>query len=159
MKLWLAPSGLHVEPADTRDAEPLARLHAQGFYRGWSREDFAAYLADPQTTPTYVACDTRRRIAGFAMLRLAGEECELLTIAVDRRWRGKGVGQALLRAALEDMQTSPARAMFLEVDEGNVAAIRLYRRFGFSQVGIRRGYYAKADGSAATALVMRTDLG
>lgn len=159
MRLWLAPAGLHIEPAGTDDAEALARLHAQSFYRGWPRSDFAAYLADPATTPAYVACDARRRIAGFAMLRVTGEECELLTIAVSRRWRGKGVAQALLAAIADDLMATPVRRIFLEVDAGNVPALKLYRRFGFVEIGSRKGYYPKPDGSAATALVMRLDLG
>ena len=158
LKLWMAPKGLHVEPGESRDAEALARLHAQGFYRGWPREDFAAYLMG-EKTPAYIACDARRRIAGFMMLRLAGDECELLTIVVDRKWRGKGVGAALLQAGFNDLMMSPARRMFLEVDEGNAAAVALYKKHGFAAIGTRKGYYPKADGSAATALVMARDLG
>ena len=47
------------------------------------------------------------------------------------------------------------RSLFLEVDEGNAAARRLYERAGFAEVGRRKAYYQKADGSAATALVMK----
>lgn len=157
MKLWLAPHGLHVEPAEVVDAEVLTRLHAAGFYRGWPREDFAAYLA-AKATPAYVACDAKRKIAGFAMLRVSADEAELLTIAVDPKWRGKGIGKALLRAAIEDMTMSPTRKIFLEVDETNTPAIKLYKRHGFAEIGKRRGYYPKPDGSAATALVMARDL-
>lgn len=156
MKLWMAPAGLHVEPAQTRDAEDMARLHKQGFYRGWPREEFASFLTEA-TTPAYIACDAKRRIAGFAMLRLAGDEAELLTIAVDKKWQGKRIGTALLRAAFADLLMSPVRRMFLEVDEQNAAAIKLYAREGFAQIGTRKGYYPKADGSAATALVMARD--
>jgi ribosomal-protein-alanine N-acetyltransferase len=95
MKLWLAPHGLHIEPAQQADAAAIAALHARGFYRGWPAEDFSAYIAG-RDTPVYVACDARRRIAGFAMLRIAADEAELVTIAVDPKWRRKGVGVALL---------------------------------------------------------------
>jgi ribosomal-protein-alanine N-acetyltransferase len=158
MKLWMAPAGLHIEPGQSRDADELARIHAKGFYRGWPREELAAFISEP-TTPLYVACDAKRRIAGFALIRQASDEAELLTIAVDPKWRGKRVGQALLRAALDDLLLTPARRMFLEVDEQNAAAIRLYRGQGFATVGSRKGYYPRPDGSAATALVMARDLG
>ncbi|KKB07897.1 ribosomal protein S18-alanine N-acetyltransferase [Devosia chinhatensis] len=158
MKLWMAPGGLHVEPAESGDAKDLARIHAQSFYRGWPSEDFASFLGD-RTSPAYIACDSRRRIAGFALIRLAADESELLTIAVDPRWRGKGLGKALMDAVFADLMLSPARRMFLEVDEQNEAAIRLYARLGFARISARKGYYARPDGSAATALVMARDLG
>jgi ribosomal-protein-alanine N-acetyltransferase len=157
-KLWMAPHGLHIEPAELKDAQRLAQLHAQGFFRGWPVADFLGFL-DDRSTPAYVACDAKRRIAGFALIRLVADESELLTIAVDPKWRGKGVGRALLDAVFADLMMSPARKMFLEVDEQNQPAIKLYKKLGFSTISSRKGYYAKADGSAATALVMTRDLG
>ncbi|WMT87078.1 ribosomal protein S18-alanine N-acetyltransferase [Pelagibacterium sp. 26DY04] len=159
MNLWLAPSGLHIARGEVRDAPALARLHAGGFYRGWPTTDFEAYLADPATTPAYVAVDAKRTVFGFAILRLAEDESELLTIAVDPKKRGKGLGRALLSAAFADLAMSPVRTIFLEVDETNASAIALYRRFGFAEIGKRKGYYPKPDGSAATALVMRAPIG
>jgi [ribosomal protein S18]-alanine N-acetyltransferase len=159
MNFWVAPAGLHVEMGKVADADALATIHAQGFYRGWPKSDFAAYLADPQTTPTYVAADARRRIVGFAMLRILGAECELLSVAVERKMRGKGIARALLNAAFDDLRLTPVNAMFLEVDETNAGAIGLYRSMGFKDIGTRKGYYPHADGSVAAALVMRADLG
>ena len=158
MKLWMAPAGLHIEPGQMRDARELARIHATGFYRGWPEVEFASFLGEA-STPVYVACDSKRRIAGFALIRIAADEAELLTIAVEPKWRGKRIGQALLRAAFDDLLMSPAQRMFLEVSEDNKAAIRLYQGQGFKTVSTRKGYYPKPDGSAATALVMARDLG
>lgn len=158
MKLWLAPAGLHVEPAQAADADAIARLHAQGFYRGWPREEFAAYITG-EGTPVYVACDAKRRIAGFAMLRHLGDDVELITIAVDRKWQNKGIGLALMRALFDDLLMSPARRMLLEVATDNAAALRLYGKLGFAKVGERKGYYPRPDGTPATAIVMARDLG
>lgn len=158
MRSWLGPKGLHIEMARTADADPIAKLHAAGFYRGWSREEFAAYIAG-EGTPVYVACDAKRKVAGFAMLRHSVDEVELITIAVDPKWRRKGVGEALLRAVFDDLLMSSARRMFLEVAEDNRAALVLYGKFGFAKVGERRGYYPRPDGTPATAIVMARDLG
>ena len=158
IKLWMAPAGLHIEPGRMADARELARIHALGFYRGWPAGEFESFLADAHT-PVYVACDARRRIAGFALIRVVADESELLTIAVDPKWRGKGLGRALLKAVFDDLLLTPARRMFLEVSEDNAAAIRLYQRHGFATISSRKGYYAKADGAQATALVMARDLG
>lgn len=158
MKLWMAPAGLHIEPGRASDADVLAKLHAHGFFRGWPREDFAAYLSQDET-PVYVACDMKRRIAGFLMLRNLGDESELVTVAVDPKWRGKGIGRALLRAAFEDLMMTSSRRLVLEVADDNPAALRLYRTEGFAEIGRRQGYYARANGVPATALVMARDLG
>jgi len=159
MKVWLAPKGLHIEPGSVGDSGALARLHGEGFHTGWPSSEFAAFLADPDRTPAYVACDKNRRIAGFALFRITDGEAELLTIAVGRRHRGAGIGRALMDAALSDMMMRAVETVFLEVDEANQAAGKLYSRLGFEQVGRRENYYSLADGSRASALVMRYGLG
>lgn len=157
MKIWSAPLGLHIEMADSQDAEQLTKLHAEGFFRGWSEPDFVAYIGN-KDTPIYVVCDKHRKIAGFSILRVQNDECELLTIVVSKRFRGKKLGNALMKAMWQDLFYSPVTKMFLEVDEDNESAKNLYAQYGFAQVGTRRGYYARPDGHTATALVMRADL-
>jgi ribosomal-protein-alanine N-acetyltransferase len=158
MKFWMAPGGLHIEPGEARDAKDLARIHALSFFRGWPREEFESFL-DDAASPVYIACDAKRRIAGFALIRMVADEAELLSIAVDPKWRDKKIGRALLDAVFADLMMSPVRRMFLEVDEQNQPAIKLYRRHSFADIGTRKGYYPRPDGSAATALVMARDLG
>jgi ribosomal-protein-alanine N-acetyltransferase len=157
LRSWMAPHGLHIEPSVPADTEAVAKLHARSFYRGWPRDDIAAYILDAET-PTLVACDAKRRIAGFAMLRLLGDDVELMTIAVDPKFRGKGVGAALLKACFADLLMTPSKRMILEVATDNPAALGLYRKLGFVQIGERRGYYARPDGQPATALVMARNL-
>jgi [ribosomal protein S18]-alanine N-acetyltransferase len=158
MRYWMAPSGLHIELAQSEDARFLAQIHAESFARGWAAAEFSNYIADPRTAPVFVACGPGRRIAGFAVFRLAGDEAELLSLAVTRKWRGKGVGSALMQAAREDLRNSAVQHMFLEVEDGNIPALALYRGLGFVEIGRRKAYYPKPDGAAATALVMRADI-
>ena len=157
VRSWMAPLGLHIEPAQPRDADAVAKLHAQSFYRGWPRQDIEAYLLDSDT-PTLVACDSKRKVAGFAMLRLLGDDVELMTIAVEPKYRGKGIGAALLHACFEDLLMTASKRMVLEVAADNPAAIRLYGKLGFTKVSERKGYYARPDGQPATALVMARPL-
>lgn len=158
MKFWMAPGGLHIEPAVLNDAKTLANLHAAAFYRGWPTSEFTSYVDDARHTPTYIATDAKHRIAGFAVVRLIEDEAELLTIVVDNKWRAKGVGTALLRATLDDLTMTSARRFFLEVEDANVAAIALYKGLGFINIARREGYYTRPDGSKAAAIVMRRDL-
>ncbi|MEQ1771089.1 MAG: GNAT family N-acetyltransferase [Devosia sp.] len=157
IRSWPAPHGLHIEPGTPRDADAVASLHARSFYRGWPREDIAAYLMDSDT-PTLIACDAKRHLAGFAMLRLLRDDVELMTIAVEPRWRGKGVATALMKACFEDLMMSAGKRMILEVAADNPSAIKLYKNLGFLQLSERKGYYARANGEPATALVMARNL-
>ncbi len=72
--------------------------------------------------------------------------------------RGFGIGRDLMREHIPRAALSGARAVFLEVDPDNAAAVALYRRFGFRDVGRREGYYRRPDGPPTAALVMRRDL-
>jgi [ribosomal protein S18]-alanine N-acetyltransferase len=78
----------------------------------------------------------------------------VLTVAVAPAARRQGVATGLLHAARAEIRARRGRAVFLEVAPGNSAARALYQRFGFVEVGRRRGYYA--DGS--DALVLRVKL-
>lgn len=158
MKYWMAPQGLHIEPATVKDAKTLADLHAKAFYRGWPTGEFTSYIDDARHTPTYIATDAKHRIAGFAIIRLADDEAELLTIVVANKWQSKGVGKSLLRAAIDDLTMTPARRLFLEVEDANLAAISLYKGLGFADIARREGYYTRPDGSKAAAVVMRCEL-
>ena len=142
------------------DAHDVAALHAEGFHRGWSVEEIEGLLAD--RTVTGLGAGHGRfatALAGFVLSRVAAGEAEILTIAVARRARGLGVGRLLLEGHLSQLAAAGAREVFLEVDEANAAARALYAREAFSEVGRRKAYYARPDGSRGTALVLRRTLG
>jgi ribosomal-protein-alanine N-acetyltransferase len=97
-----------------------------------------------------------RSLIGFIISRRMLEEAEILSVAVAASRRGKGLARKLLDLHLRRLAGLGARAVFLEVDEGNQPARRLYRRAGFREVGRREGYYPAGQGSAA--LILRRDL-
>lgn len=139
-------------------ADDCARIHAGGFAHPWSAEEIAQLIAGPLTLSAAALDAANGRLRGFALARRAADEAEVLTIAVESAWRGRGVGRALMADALRQAANAGVKAMFLEVDKENAAALGLYRRLGFVQVGERPGYYRRADGSRALALVMRRAL-
>jgi ribosomal-protein-alanine N-acetyltransferase len=94
------------------------------------------------------------------LIRLAADEAELLTIAVDPKWRGKRIGQALLHAVFDDLLMSPARRMFLEVSEENTAGHQaLWSRRLCDHIEPPQRLLSQARRQSATALVMARDLG
>jgi ribosomal-protein-alanine N-acetyltransferase len=99
-----------------------------------------------------------RALHGFILSRLAGGEAEILSVAVASARRGRGLARALLNLHLRRLAGLGTNAVFLEVDEDNEPARRLYQRAGFREVGRRPGYYQQGRDHAATALVLRRDL-
>jgi len=94
---------------------------------------------------------------GFVLVRVAGHEAEILTLAVAPAARRRGIGLALVVAACRHAQKMGAGASFLEVGERNESARSLYQRLGFHEVGRRRGYYQSAGGSNEDALIFRVE--
>jgi ribosomal-protein-alanine N-acetyltransferase len=145
-------------PLTPEAASAVSSLHRASFARGWDQPDVALMLADRAVIADGLFLNGQRRPSGFIMSRLASDEAEILSIALDPDWRGRGLSARLLAHHLPELQRRGAARLFLEVEEGNAPALALYRKAGFSIVGAREGYYAKPDGSRARAHVMRLDL-
>jgi [ribosomal protein S18]-alanine N-acetyltransferase len=114
----------------------------------------AALISNASTLAAAALDPASGRLRGFVLARLAADEAEILTIAVEPSARGKGVGRALLAENLRQAARAGARTMFLEVDQDNAPALALYDRLGFVKVGERAGYYRRKDGQRATAVIM-----
>lgn len=142
--------------ASPRDAAAIAALHAASFRRGWSEDEVERLLAD-RTVLAHRAIHNGT-VVGFILSRLAADEAEILSIAVAPAHRDKGLAHALLDRHMRRLAGLGVRSLFLEVDENNTAACRLYRRAGFRTVGRRPGYYQQGRDAAANALILRRDL-
>lgn len=142
--------------ATTRDAEAIATLHAASFRRGWSDQEVEGLIAD-RTVLADRATHGNDLIA-FILSRVVEDEAEILSVAVRRAEGGRGTGGKLLMRHLSRLAGLGVRAVFLEVDEANTPAIKLYARAGFHEVARRPNYYPDAAGKAANALVLRRDL-
>lgn len=94
--------------------------------------------------------------AGFFLSRHGYEEEELLLIAVDPRFRRRGVGRALLEQFAHEAHTRGAKRLLLEMRRGNPAEL-LYRDFGFAPIGERIDYYRSADGTRIDAITFARD--
>jgi [ribosomal protein S18]-alanine N-acetyltransferase len=144
------------------DTAAMALLHADDFARPWSDAEFEALLVQ-EPVFGYAVRPVRKSkgkppIEGFVLARLAAGEAEILTIVVSRTYRRYGLGRMMMDAVLRRLYSERAEALFLEVDETNIAALGLYRRLGFHDVGRREGYYSSREGRRTSALVMRRDL-
>lgn len=147
-------------PTGALDLDLAARFHRDAFAalgdRPWTRQDMAELLASPGAAGCFAQIEGRE--IGFALVRVAADEGELLTLAVADSHRRLGAGRALLQTAIDHARTAGAKCLFLEVDAGNVAALALYAQLGFVVVGRRASYYQRTGAPPAEALVMRLEL-
>jgi ribosomal-protein-alanine N-acetyltransferase len=129
----------------------MAAIHAAAFEgKGevWSEAEIAALRAQPTTD--FVATGNN----GFVLLRIIPPEAEILTLAVDPAAQRRGLGVILVDVAAALVAGRGAETLFLEVAEDNTAARALYDKAGFTEVGRRKGYYARHDGPAVDALIL-----
>lgn len=138
--------------AGTADSVTLAALHALCFPQGWKAEEFADLLAQPGMWGHILFL--QGEAAGFILLRSAADECEILTFCVAPTHRRGGWGKTLLAEAVTQARARQARTMFLEVAENNTAALALYRNGGFTDMGIRKNYYAEGENALTLQLTL-----
>lgn len=136
-----------IEPATDAHAEAMALIHAQAFPPGerWGADAFALQLDLPGAFG-FVAPE-----GGFVLARVALDEAEILTLAVDPAIQRGGIGRRLLESAVAGAAARGAAVMFLEVSARNRPAQALYAACGFTEIGRRARYYA----GGVDALVLR----
>jgi [ribosomal protein S18]-alanine N-acetyltransferase len=153
---WFGGGKPAIEAATLRDAPRLAQLHGASFHRGWGEGEFEGMIAERNTLVQRLRLG--RKTVGFAVSRMGADEAEILSIAIDEAWRGRGLSRDLLITHLGHLAGRGVRTIFLEVEENNAPARALYERTGFAVVGRRERYYRGAGGEQLNALLMRRDL-
>jgi ribosomal-protein-alanine N-acetyltransferase len=146
---------MKLRAADREDAVALAAVHALAFDSPWPPEAFAGLLDSPGVFALAAIDDA---VVALILVRAIAGEAEVLTLATAPSHQRRGAARALLAAGLDLAATLGAETAFLEVAADNAAAIALYRSAGFEPVGRRAAYYARRDGPAVDALVLRRTL-
>lgn len=123
------------------DLQILVSLERDSGLSSWGVVGYERELLNPQAIILGAYCAATKTLAGFFSGRFAADEGEVLSLVVRRDQRRSGVGARLLSAALTKMVVRGMTACWLEVRSQNLAAIRLYEKFGFEVTGRRRNYY------------------
>lgn len=128
-----------------QDVEAVWRIEQNVFSQPWSRQGFVDALNLKDTVFLVAeggeADQCKGVILGYLGVYLSIDEGEITNVAVDIRYRRKGVGEALLRHSMKICRERGVRRFVLEVRYHNKAAICLYDKMGFSEAGIRKGFY------------------
>jgi tRNA threonylcarbamoyladenosine biosynthesis protein TsaB len=149
---------LNIQTCGLEAAAVLAALHAEAFAGQstelWSEQSLRELLAMPGAL-ALLATQGGEQPVGFILLRLAADEAEIITLAVQPQLRRQGVARRLLTVGLAKVTGRGALQCFLEVADTNTAARGLYASAGFAEVGRRPGYYRDATGASRDAILMR----
>ena len=128
----------------------------------WDRAGYQAIIENPAGGAVWIAQVDQASdvtVVGFACVRVAADEAELLNLAVDPSHRRQAIGSLLMERIIAEAAAAGARRLFLEVRASNTAALRLYQHHGFEEIGRRRGYFPETGtGEAEDAVVLARTL-
>lgn len=127
------------------DIPAVMEIDRLSFPMPWSARSYEAEILKNEQSHFFVAeptaGETDFQLVGYVGYWFIIDEAHISTIAVHPQWRGMGVGEKLLLAALDDALTVGATEASLEVRISNEVAQRLYRKYGFVETGTRKFYY------------------
>ena len=139
-----------IRPMGPEDIPVVAAMERAIFPDPWSENAFREELAAGGRI--YLVVEEGGAVAGYGGLLVVGEDTHIVTLGVDPERRGRGLGTRLMLALAEAALEAGSSHLTLEVRVSNEAAQRLYRRFGFETVGLRRHYYRDEDALIMWAL-------
>ena len=131
----------------------VAELEKLCFSAPWSERSIASELESDYSYWLVAVEDDR--VAGYVGSQSCLPESDVMNVAVYPQYRGRGIGEQLMRRLMEDLREQGMESLTLEVRAGNEPAIRLYEKLGFLQVGLRPRYYVNPT---EDALILRKEL-
>lgn len=135
---------ISVCPMTERDLEQVLAIENDAFPLPWTRNHFLDELKSPHSFPL-VALGQDVVVLGYVCSMHLLDEGHILDVAVRKDFCGRRVGRLLVETALRMCREKGADFVSLEVRPSNVAAISLYLRLGFAEVGRRKGYYENGE--------------
>jgi len=151
----LPPDGMSLRPMRWWDVPAALEIERTLFPDPWTEGTFWSELAGVPETRHYVAAETAGGLVGYAGLFATRHTADVQTLAVAPGQQGAGLGARLLTALLDEARHRGVGEVLLDVRADNEVAARLYVRFGFERIAVRRGYYQPGR---VDAVVMRLRL-
>ncbi|MFO1219078.1 MAG: ribosomal protein S18-alanine N-acetyltransferase [Burkholderiaceae bacterium] len=152
-----ADPGIRLLPIHLHDLDTLMAIEAAAYPFPWTKGNFIDSLAAGYRMSKRV--DGQGRWLGYFVAMAGVDETHLLNLTVAPEHQHQGHGRALLDELVRWSRERGAARLWLEVRESNQRAQSLYRRYGFHDMGLRRGYYPAGPNGRENAIVMSLDLG
>lgn len=141
---------MEIRRAVADDASAICEMEERYFSDPWDKKDVFSYICS-EGGMCFVALENSRVIA-YVIGRMIAPEGEIYRVAVDEKYRRRGIGYRLLSFMLKTERGRGLETVFLEVRQRNAAAIALYRAHGFKDAGIRKNYYQNPTDDALIML-------
>ena len=146
---------IRVRIAKSSDLDDIYDLDVQTFAMPWSKEALSYDILENDNAFVIVA-EYEGEFAGYADIWTVLDEADLNSIAVRVDFRRKGIGDAIMLAMTEMLSANGVATINLEVRVSNMPAIKLYKKYGFNECGVRPGYYLD---NGEDALIMKRETG
>ena len=130
-----------IETATTSDAEKIAEIEQLCFSVPWSGTSVREFIENPLAV--MITAKANGSIVGYVGLYSVADEADIANVAVIPEYRRCGIAKALITQALLYSKEKGIKKLMLEVRASNIAAINLYKSFGFICVGTRKNYYTQ----------------
>ena len=146
---------IRVRIAKSSDLDDIYELDVQTFAMPWSKEALNYDILENDNAFVIVA-EYEGEFAGYADIWTVLDEADLNSIAVRVDFRRKGIGDAIMLAMTEILSANGVATINLEGRVSNMPAIKLYKKYGFNECGVRPGYYLD---NGEDALIMKRETG
>ncbi len=130
-----------IRQMDKKDIEQVERIEKEIFSIPWSAHSFEDAAMTKENI--YLVCECNGAIAGYCGLWTVLGEGNITNMAVDKKYRKKGIGEALMKEMEKRGRQKDVDIFFLEVRQSNAAARRLYDKMGYKEIGTRKRFYER----------------
>jgi ribosomal-protein-alanine N-acetyltransferase len=139
----LADQGSRIRPLTIEDLDAVMEIERRAYDFPWTQGIFRDCLRVGYCCWCY---EEHGRIQGYGVMSVAAGESHILNLTVRPESQRQGIGGKLMRHFLQLARRHDADTAMLEVRPSNIAAVKLYQRLGFNEIGVRRNYYPAAEG-------------
>ena len=132
------------------DLDEIVKIENESHLTPWTKKNF---IDSNNANNLFKVLRNENDIIGYYIALFAEDECQLLNITVRLELQKKGFGQLMLKNLFTDCRKKNIINVFLEVRKSNNAAIRLYEKNGFNEIGVRNNYYKNKEGKEDAILM------
>lgn len=145
---------IRLQQASPEYAGDISALHGGLFEKAWDADGVRRLLEHPASVALVAVAERPWRVVGFILAQLTADEAEILSLGVGATAQRSGVGTLLVQGLIDTAQRKDVKRIFLDVAASNAAAVGLYLKLDFTQMGRRKDYYSHAGGQREDALLM-----